>query len=516
MNVSPVSSKSDTSAAAVPSVLSRLRGLAGGLPALVTLGLHAVLLVVAAAVVVQTQIIAPKKTFEAAPAGEPEVVRQVEHRVQVARRGGASGAAASPVAASRIFSTAADAVRLPEPADLPDLGAGGFGGFGGMGAGLGAGAGSGLSTSLGGGAGLGGRGFMSLSFLGAAAPNVSNVVFVVDTSTEIMAPRKGGFEAFGIIREEILRLVGRLPPAARFNVILYRAGGRGSEDDEAGLETNLFRAGLVPATSENKKDFFAWMSPVNAQLDRYGPGSAARRLPWERKPLPAGTEVDALLLPPVWGRAVHAALEQQPDVVYLITASAGAVRRRVDEGALEGRRTANERERAKFEAEMAREGLDPEAVIRAREASLAKARRELAEANRRLVAEGKTPVVVTDTQRIFTSEVQAELRKRGVRIERETTGWTRKDGSLITPPGGNLSTVTNASWEDFATHLARLQRALCPERARLNIFLFTGPEDRAAAASQTLSDLAKRHGGTFQLLNAERLRALRSKDEGGK
>ena len=171
--------------------------LTSSMPLAITVIVHVVLGLIAAAVVVQQTSSEKKKTFEAAR--ENTAPPAVEHRLQVARRGGASGGSSSPVSANRIFSTAENALQMPSMPDLPSMGAGGFGGFGGMGSGVGMGAGTGMATSLGAGTGLGGRGFMSLNFLGMTSQNASKIVFVVDTSTQIMEPRKGGFQAFSII-----------------------------------------------------------------------------------------------------------------------------------------------------------------------------------------------------------------------------------------------------------------------------------------------------------------------------
>ena len=505
MSATAASSVSSGSAATAPTRPTGLRQRLGrGMPLLVTVLLHVVLGLAAAAIVVHQASAGKKRAFEAAPIPTPAAAKQVEHRLQVARRGGASGAAASPVSASRIFSTSASALALPELPDLPSLNTGGFGGFGSTGSGVGLGAGTGLATSLGAGVGLGGRGFMSLSFLGSTTPNPSQIVFVVDTGTAIMAPAKGGFRAFAIIREEIMSLVGRLPPNCRFNVILFRAGG----DEEAGAELNLFQPALVPASTEQKKDFFAWMSPVNAKLGAFGPGSATRQTGWTRKPLPPNAGVDPLLYPPVWSRAVHAALEQQPTTVFVITATDGVVRRTVDEATAARRRAGVEKSRAAFLAELAKEGLTLEGVTAARDRAYRKAGRELAAANQKLISAGKDPIIVQSNPQIFTASVQAELKRHGIVITLDTAGWSHADGTPVKIPELAVASLEGATWNDFHAHLGRLQKALLPERAVLNLFLFVGPNDKAESATENLTAVAKRNGGSFQLLTAQRLEDL--------
>ena len=495
-----------------PPLLQRLLRAARNVPLLVTVGVHVALGLIAAAVIVQQTTATKKRTFEAAAASESAAIKQVEHRLQVARRGGASAAAASPVSANRIFSTSPDALALPSLPDLPSMN-GGFGGFGAAGSGVGLGAGTGMSTSLGGGVGLGGRGFMSLSFLGATNPNVSNIVFVVDTSLEIMEPRKGGFRAFGIIREEIMRLVGRLPPSARFNVILF---GYDSGDDTNNIAVNLFRSELTAATSESKKAFFDWMSPVNTQLGEFGPRSAGGRLDWKPRPVPESAGLDPLLLPPVWSRAVQPALEQGPDVIYVITASQGIVRRRIDEATLEKRRLAKEKEQEEFAATLKKEGLDAPQVIAAYERARDKATADLKAINQRRQRDGKDPIVLRTISSLEDKDVQAYLAKEGESLRFDGTGWTRRDGRRIRVPYFRASTVEGAEWTDFLAYYSRLQAALVPKRPALNLFLFVGPNEKAEKAVQNLTSTAKRNGGTFQLLTTRRLEELQAREAAAK
>ncbi|MBC8009055.1 MAG: hypothetical protein H7067_03045 [Burkholderiales bacterium] len=478
------------------------------MPLLVTVIVHVVLIGIAAVVVVQQSGGPKKKSFEASNAAA-SADKQVEHRLQVARRGGSAGGSSGPVSANRIFSTAENALQMPTMPDLPSMGAGGFGGFSGMGSGVGMGAGTGMATSLGGGTGLGGRGFMSLSFLGTTNQNVSKVVFVVDTSTEIMEPRKGGFQAFSIIRTEIMRLVSRLPPSAQFNVVLYRSDG--SPDN--GLDANLFSPALVPSNSETKREFFAWMTPVNAQSGRYGPGSAAKRTAWRPKPIPPEAGVEPLYLPPVWARALHVALDQQPDVIYLITHTAGDARRRADEALIARRKVESERRREEFEREMKRLGLDPAAVIQARQRALAKAGAELAALNQRLTSSGKDPIVVTGNTQITRPDVQSAIRRAGGNITLDRTGWSTPDGKEIAMPDTFVNSVEGVPWDTIIPHVARLQRALVPERALLNVFLFVGPDENPAGPIANLTAVARRNGGSFQLLTTKRLQELNTREE---
>lgn len=465
------------------------------LPFLCSVIVHGVILGGAAVYVVKETREGEKRGFEASrrPA-TTEAAREIEHRIQVARRGGGS-ASASPVSMNRILSSATRALALPPLQDLPVAGSSLFaGGFGGTSSGVGLGAGSGFATALGG-AGLGGRGFVSLSFLGMTDQRMSRVAFVVDVSKDLMDIRKGGFKAFGIIREEMIRLVSRLPPGAEFGVVLY-GGATG--------DLNLFQPGLVPATLANKEAFFAWMKPVNVDPARLGTHSAGSHRPWRERP--AGElGLDASLMVPNWTKATRAALEMKPETLFLIAGSAAtALKARSEE-----RMSLLEQRNDRRKEQLKRAGIEPEAVAEARNRALAKARRQLAEINATLRSQGKSPYIVTDTKRVFMPDFQAELKRAGFTIELDTEGWADEHGKPIWELG--VSPHEKVGFSSLLAYIARLQAALLRERATLNAFLFVGPAEKPVEPIENLTALTRRNGGKFELLTEKRLEDLASK-----
>jgi hypothetical protein len=113
--------------------------------------------------------------------------------------------------------------------------------------------------------------------------------------------------------------------------------------------------------------------------------------------------------------------------------------------------------------------------------------------------------VVAGSWRIFDPTIQAELRRNGITIKQDTTGWETKSGTPISVPSFWVSDTNPGTWNEVNTHIARLQKALVPERAALNIFLFVGPDDKAVESTRNLTSVVKRNGGTFQLLTTKRL-----------
>lgn len=472
-------------------------------PLMITVAVHAVLIAIAGYFIVSEQIVGKKRSFQAAAASESIVQKQVEHRLQVARKGGGSSSV-SPVSAARIFSTATDSLQMPALPDLPQTGASSLSGMG-FGKGMGAaGTGTGYNTGLGASGGLG-RGFMSMSFLGVTSQRVSRIVFIVDVGRGLLDIRKGGFEAFAIIREEIMKLIGQLPPSAEFNVVLY-------ESDQFRKEAvAAMDAKLLPATVANKEAFFKWMRPVNATPDRIGFSSVSGpRVRWTPKDL-SNAGIDDMLRVPEWTQALQFALELNPEVVYIIAGGQGSVHRAITEEEATRRKESAARREAAYREKLKREGIDVSQVSAARNAAYAKARAELKAINAKLRAKGKSPLIVTDIHRVFQSDFQAELKKLGYRIVLDKTGWTDKNGRpLVEMPGYNLKDP--ADFDDVFLHVSKLQRALLRERAALNYFLFVGPDEKPQSAIDNLSKLSSRNGGKFQLLTTRRLQELAARN----
>lgn len=482
-------------ATARPSLYRRITA---SVPLLVTVGIHIVLAAVAGYFVTE-QIIEKKKVFEAASASDASpAMKQVEHRLQVARKGGGS-ASSSPVSAARIFSTADNALQMPAMPDLPSVGASSLSGMG-FGSGAGAmGTGTGFNTGLGSGSGLG-RGFMSTSFLGLTNQRVSKVVFIVDISASLMDIRKGGFRAFEILRHEISRLISVLPPANEFNVILFDGGN-----------VRLFAENLTPATVVNKTAFLEWIAPINATLDALGARSIPSGSPrWSAKRNDA-LKLDPQYLPPPWVQAIQAAIEQKPHTIFLITGSAppGQIRRSPE--AIAASRAA----KAKRIEELKASGMDIAGITAARDRALNKVKAELKAINDKLLAQKKDPFVVTDINRVFQADFQAALKRAGFPpLVLDTKGWSNKEGQPIwTDFSTSVATSSNAEFDDVLKHTALLQYGLITEKAALNVFLFIGPDERPEQTQKNLLLLASKNGGKFNLLTTKRLEELTSQNK---
>jgi hypothetical protein len=489
----------------------KIKRITAGVPLLITVAVHVVLIAIAG-YFVSEQIIGKKKSFEAGPAATESVAqKQVEHRLQVARKGGGSSSS-SPVSAARIFSTAENALQLPAMPDLPSVGSSALSGMG-FGAGMGAaGTGTGYNTGVGTGGGLG-RGFMSMSFLGVTNQRASKVVFVIDIGGGIMDIRKGGFRAFEIMRTEISRLISTLPPTAQFNIVFF--------DDK---NIRLFASALQPATVANKTTFFEWIKPINASLQSLGVRSIPASSPrWKYEPAER-LKLDSDYYPSSWVNAVHAALEQQPETIFLITGSSWPGRQDAVLSAAEILRKQKEQEN--LIADLKRQGIDPVAVAAARGKAMTKLRTDFQAINAKLIQQKRDPFVIGDIRRVLDADFQAALKKAGFSLKLDTTGWTDKEGRPIwtrfnttkdddddDTPVTSKGIRVGAPFATVISHISRLQYGLLRDRATLNLFLFTGPAEKTELAEKDLSSLAAKNGGKFSLITTKRLEELAAASE---
>lgn len=87
-----------------------------------------------------------------------------------------------------------------------------------------------------------------------------NILFVLDTTRTILADEIGGIAAYKIIKNELAGLIGRLPPTALFNVVVY--------DNNQGCRA--FSKDMSRASEENIKKLKSWLAPLNSKINKYG------------------------------------------------------------------------------------------------------------------------------------------------------------------------------------------------------------------------------------------------------
>ncbi|MBI9020024.1 MAG: hypothetical protein JEZ10_02050 [Verrucomicrobia bacterium] len=125
------------------------------------------------------------------------------------------------------------------------------------------------TAGLGGGsAGLGGSSASFGGSLGFASTQINlfglkssgeKVVFLLDAGGGMMGDEIGGIPAYSIIKKELLSMIDLMPPTALFNVLVF--------DHQ---ECRALSSEMLPATDDNLQRFKQWVTPLNAQSQKYG------------------------------------------------------------------------------------------------------------------------------------------------------------------------------------------------------------------------------------------------------
>ncbi len=85
------------------------------------------------------------------------------------------------------------------------------------------------------------------------------IVFLLDTGANMLIDEVGGIPAYTIIKQELLDLIGSLPPTALFNVVLFDMNS-----------AQAFSREMSPASDANIEEIKAWLDPLNSSKNQTG------------------------------------------------------------------------------------------------------------------------------------------------------------------------------------------------------------------------------------------------------
>ena len=263
--------------------------------ALVSLAIHAALIVVALSFVAVTVITKEENAFEAKPASRPKMqLKKLQVPVNIKKK-----KVQKPKLRKRIVVKPKINQNMPD-IKMPEI----TGVKGGMGSA--------------GGDGLGGAGGLVFSMpefeIFGIKSKGERVFLILDAAEDMMYDEMGGIPAYTIIKGEMVRVLGELGPTAVFNVAVYETG-----------RTRVLFPALVSANSVNVAKAAAWLKPLNATkagmgsddvgLKTLGPGGQERgddlRIGKFNDPLNPSQDR--------WYRPSMIAMQQQADVVFLFT-----------------------------------------------------------------------------------------------------------------------------------------------------------------------------------------------------
>lgn len=314
--------------------------------ALISLGVHAVIIVVALSFVAVTVVQKQEKAFEAKPVNRPKMsLKKLQVPVNVKKKKMKKPKLRKRIVVQPKMNSTMPDIRMPE--------------ISGVKGGLGSGAAGGLGGS-------GGLGFTvpEIEVFGIKGKG-EKICIILDSSPEIMEDELGGLPAYSIIKEELVRIVDGLPSIALFNVIVYDPN-----------RTFMLFPNMVSANSANVAKVDQWLKPLNAVhagmgSKDYGVGTLG----------PGGLQNNEDMRVGVfehqreWYRPAMLAMKQQADAVFLLTCWWGN----------------------QWHYEEARdESWDQSSAGRRYYESYEKAKKLLAEENRKRAAEGRPPRVIRE------------------------------------------------------------------------------------------------------------------------
>ena len=343
--------------------------------ALVSLGIHALIILIAVSFVAVSVIQKEEKSFEAKPVNRPKMsLRKLQVPVNIKKKRMQQPKLRKRIVVQPKMDQVMPDIKIPEISGVK-------GGFGNM-------AGEGL-----GGTGTIGFTMPEIQIFGVKGKG-EKIVLILGADSSMMADKIGGIEAYSIIKDELVRIVGELPPTALFNVLVYDW-----------KEVAMAFPNMVPASDSNAQKMKEWIQPLNAVkkgmggkdygLQTLNPGGTVRG----DKPLygkfadtgKVGADTDKVDVHD-WYRAVMYAHEMGADTIFVLTDTWGM--QRVVTSASKSRAEWDQTTAGKKWQAAYKEGLE-----------------KLDEENRARAAAGKPPKIIARNEWSINKEYNPDLQR---------------------------------------------------------------------------------------------------------
>ena len=272
--------------------------------AMVSLGIHAVLIVIALSFVAVTVIQKEEKAFEAKPVNRPKMVlKKLQVPVNIKKK-----ATKKPKLRKRIVVAPKMNQTMPD-IKMPEI------------SGVKGGLGGGIAGGIGGSGGIG-FSMPEINIFGIKGKG-EKIFLILDAGSNMLTDEMGGIPAYTIIKNEMIRIVEELPPTALFNICVFGAN----------QVITLFPS-LQAATDANAQKTKDWLNPLNASDHAVQSGSFGIRTLGSggvnksgnyfigkfAEPLKKGEGVygDNWSGEKVWYTPVMVAMQQQADTIFVL------------------------------------------------------------------------------------------------------------------------------------------------------------------------------------------------------
>jgi len=269
--------------------------------ALVSLGIHAVLILIALSFVAVTVIQKEDQVFEAKPVSRPKMqLKKLQVPVNIKKK-----KMKKPKLRKRIVVQPKMNQNMPD-IKMPEI-TGVKGGLGNAGGGLG-------------GAGALGFTMPEINVFGVKSKG-EKVFIMLDASDEMMYDEMGGIPAYTIIKNELISILKGLPPTALFNVAVFD-----------NWKTYQIYPKLMPASKTNIAKVEEWIKPLNTVR----PGMGVSE--WGTRTLGSGGRqseenfiTGKFTRTESWHRPAMLAMQQQADAVFVLASWWGYQRYAMEE-----------------------------------------------------------------------------------------------------------------------------------------------------------------------------------------
>ncbi len=258
--------------------------------ALVSLGIHTVIIVIAISFVAVTVIQKEDQNFEAKKVNRPKMqLKKLQVPVNIKKK------VQKPRLRKRIVVQPKLNQQVPD-IKLPEI------------TGIKGGMGNAAGSGLGGGGSLG-FSMPEMNLFGIRSRG-EKIVFLLDTDNAMMLDTVGGIPAYTIIKDELAGLIAQLPSTALFNVIVFEH-----------FKAVTFSKELTPANKDNVEKLKAWLAPLNADMQQYGVTTlSSSGYPVEFEPMgPIYNDQGG------WPAGLTYAVKKKADVVYWLGANDGGL-----------------------------------------------------------------------------------------------------------------------------------------------------------------------------------------------
>lgn len=264
--------------------------------AFVSLGIHALLIVIAVSFVAVTVIQKEEKTFEAKPVNRPKMkLKKLQVPINIKKKKSQKPKLRKRIVVAPKMNQTMPDIKMPEITGVK----------GGMGSGMGDGLGN---------AGALGFTMPEINIFGVKGKG-EKVFIVLDSTPWMMLDEMGGIPAYEIIKAELVKILGRLPPTVLFNIAVYDRN-----------QAFVLFPHLVSANASNVAKVDAWLKPLNAvkaqMADRdygvktLGPGSQRITEDFSMEPVKNVRQ---------WLQPTFLAMKEQADAVFLLTEGWGEI-----------------------------------------------------------------------------------------------------------------------------------------------------------------------------------------------